>query len=540
MNRGTAPSRVAAGKDGSNAGQTNGGGPRSRKSMLPTVSDKPQSTQQGMGGGFAGSIDARRSSAYNNGGKANGPKSDPRPVTDKAFVNNCIRTVITYLSTHGYPAAVAPKTLASPTAKDFTMIVQFLFQKFDPSMKIFGKIEDDVPLFFKRINYPFAISKSALFAVGSPHSWPAVLAALTWLVELLNYNAKVEEQGGGCTSASGQPGLLEDQESATKRQFFDYICTSYRYFLAGVRMHLGARTVRCLPGPRQVLLMAHGPCQVLPHASCMHLGAPAVSMHLVLQHAPGCNAVDDEMLEQFRVKERAVADAHARIKEANSTVVAEMQAIQSQPSPLVAAQARRAERGADTEKFEKLIDNLNGVVRPGLERLCEAYRTKATELGRDLLSLREAASSMAEACSEKREENAAAEAQVAKLEAQLKAAREAQEEKVKAAGARAERLKEEVLLANSIHQYYEQIPCAKTHTSCHIGHNLYKYALKKELVNHMRRACDAEIAKLRVDLRTALEAMLQHRMYVQQKLDATAAAVRQVQQEVHQMPAAMH
>eukprot|EP00983_Pelagomonas_calceolata_P119029 1160563-Pelagomonas_calceolata.AAC.6 len=135
MNRGggTAPSRVAAGKDGSNAGQTNGGGPRSRKSMLPTVSDKPQSMQQGLGGGvFAGSIDARRSSAYNNGGKANGPKSDPRPITDKAFINNCIRTVITYLSTHGYPAAVAPKTLASPTAKDFTMIVQFLFQKFDP------------------------------------------------------------------------------------------------------------------------------------------------------------------------------------------------------------------------------------------------------------------------------------------------------------------------------------------------------------------------------------------------------------------------
>jgi len=81
--------------------------------------------------GIAG-IDTRRSSAYNNGGKANGPKNDPRPITDKAFINNCIRTVITYLSTHGYPAAVAPKTLASPTAKDFTMIVQFLFQKFDP------------------------------------------------------------------------------------------------------------------------------------------------------------------------------------------------------------------------------------------------------------------------------------------------------------------------------------------------------------------------------------------------------------------------
>lgn len=67
------------------------------------------------------------------------------------------------------------------------------------SMKTFGKIEDDVPLFFKRLNYPFAISKSALFAVGSPHSWPAVLAAMTWLVELLNYNAKVR-RAGACPS----------------------------------------------------------------------------------------------------------------------------------------------------------------------------------------------------------------------------------------------------------------------------------------------------------------------------------------------------
>jgi SMC interacting uncharacterized protein involved in chromosome segregation len=69
-------------------------------------------------------------------------------------------------------------------------------------MKIFGKIEDDVPLFFKRINYPFAISKSALFAVGSPHSWPAVLAALTWLVELLNYNSKVRVCGYLCVRMS--------------------------------------------------------------------------------------------------------------------------------------------------------------------------------------------------------------------------------------------------------------------------------------------------------------------------------------------------
>jgi len=33
-----------------------------------------------------------------------------------------------------------------------------------------------------------------------------------------------------------------------------------------------------------------------------------------------CNAVDDEMLEQFRVKERAVAEAHARIKEVRASM----------------------------------------------------------------------------------------------------------------------------------------------------------------------------------------------------------------------------
>lgn len=197
--------------------------------------------------------DPRRSSAY--APKPAGPKTDPRPLSDKNFLNNCIRTVITYLSTHGYPAAVAPKTLASPTAKDFTLIIQFLFQQFDSNMKTFGKIEDEVPQFFKRLNYPFQISKSALFAVGSPHSWPAVLAAITWLVELLNYNEKTDEAAGSSsmTGSLGGPGMMEDQEAATKRQFFEYICTSYKYFLAGddmrcVRLHALACMSLCNHG----------------------------------------------------------------------------------------------------------------------------------------------------------------------------------------------------------------------------------------------------------------------------------------------------
>jgi len=60
----------------------------------------------------------------------------------------------------------------------------------DPHIKIVGKMEDEVPAFFKRMRYPFAISKSALFAVGSPHTWPGLLAALVWLTDLLYYTEK--------------------------------------------------------------------------------------------------------------------------------------------------------------------------------------------------------------------------------------------------------------------------------------------------------------------------------------------------------------
>jgi kinetochore protein NDC80 len=52
------------------------------------------------------------------------------------------------------------------------------------------------------------------------------------------------------------------------------------------------------------------------------------------------------------------------------------------------------------------------VVKPGLERLCEMYRTRASELSQDLISLREACVARAERNSEKKEENAALEGEV--------------------------------------------------------------------------------------------------------------------------------
>lgn len=139
-------------------------------------------------------------------------------------MNSCIRTVIAYLTTHNYPYAISPKTLTTPTGKEFAQLIQFLFHQFDPILaKNLGKIEDEVPQFFKRLNYPFQISKSALFAVGSPHSWPAVLAAITWLVELLVYEVKAEEPSAASF----------DDRQKSERDFYNYVSSSYKYFLAG-------------------------------------------------------------------------------------------------------------------------------------------------------------------------------------------------------------------------------------------------------------------------------------------------------------------
>ena len=46
---------------------------------------------------------------------------------------------------------MSPKTLTHPTCKDFVHIVTFLFKKVDSSLKIVGKMEEEVPQIFKKL-----------------------------------------------------------------------------------------------------------------------------------------------------------------------------------------------------------------------------------------------------------------------------------------------------------------------------------------------------------------------------------------------------
>ena len=117
-------------------------------------------------------------------------QQDPRPISDKEYMKTSIHSVINYLTEHHYDRPIAPRVLSSPTTKDFVHIVSFLLKAIDPNFKFVGKFEEEVPVIFKSLGYKITINKGPLQSVGAAHSWPQLLAALSWLVELLNVRGR--------------------------------------------------------------------------------------------------------------------------------------------------------------------------------------------------------------------------------------------------------------------------------------------------------------------------------------------------------------
>ena len=241
----------------------------------------------------------RRSSTLGGKPTVPGVKHDPRPIMDKAYQAACIKTVLNYLLSHGYDPSIGAKQLASPTSKEYANIIQFLFHRIDPNLaKNFGKLEEEVPQIYKRLKYPWQLSKSALFAVGSPHTWPTLLAALVWLVELLSYQEKVDKL---------QVQAFDDK-ARCDADFFDYVSTSYRYFLAG------------------------------DDATCAE--------------------VDEEKASDFQERKNVLRTGMDETRTSIQALQEQLQNMWQQTTPLQAAQQKREEHLRDREKFQGLLDNL--------------------------------------------------------------------------------------------------------------------------------------------------------------------------------------
>ncbi|GCB80673.1 hypothetical protein scyTo_0017279, partial [Scyliorhinus torazame] len=118
---------------------------------------------------------------------------DPRPLHDKAFVQQCIRQLCEFLGEYSYPHSISTKSLQSPTAKEFLKIFSFLYNLLDQSYQMpDSKFEEEIPRIFKSLGYPFPLSKSSMYTVGAPHTWPLILGALVWLMDQIKLLKSVD------------------------------------------------------------------------------------------------------------------------------------------------------------------------------------------------------------------------------------------------------------------------------------------------------------------------------------------------------------
>ncbi|ELU04973.1 hypothetical protein CAPTEDRAFT_118316, partial [Capitella teleta] len=112
---------------------------------------------------------------------------ETRPISSRAFKDESIRSLLTFLTNHGFPHNLNGRMLQSPTSKDFFRIFEFMYNLLDPSYKVNanGKVEEEIPRLVKELGYPLNITRSALLSVGSPHVWPSLLAMLAWLCNMI-------------------------------------------------------------------------------------------------------------------------------------------------------------------------------------------------------------------------------------------------------------------------------------------------------------------------------------------------------------------
>ncbi|XP_053169449.1 kinetochore protein NDC80 homolog [Hemicordylus capensis] len=158
---------------------------------------------------------------------------DPRPLHDKAFIQQCIRQLCDFLITYGYGPTVSVKSLQAPSVKDFVKIFTFIYGFFCPSYELpDSKYEEEIPRIFKEFGYPFALSKSSMYTVGAPHTWPQIVAALVWLIDCVKLYSAMKENPPSFDEGQTLEGETEDG-IIHRKLFLDYTIKCYDHFMRG-------------------------------------------------------------------------------------------------------------------------------------------------------------------------------------------------------------------------------------------------------------------------------------------------------------------
>ncbi|KAJ2305347.1 kinetochore-associated Ndc80 complex subunit ndc80, partial [Coemansia sp. RSA 2705] len=233
-----------------------------------------------------------------------GGVKDPRPLKDRSFQSKAQQRIMNFLSSHGYPGLLTPKTLATPTVKDFQNIFRFLYAQLDPRYMYVKKIEEEVLLILRGIHYPYVsnISKSHIYSAGSLSTWPGLLGMLLWLVELIECVKQMTPQEVDVND----PGF-KDSVQFVDRIFFEYLSQAYPVWL---------------------------------------------------DSGDEPPELEDYLANQFEQKNANLIQETADVERQLANAKTELDALLSNESPLVLLERERVELISDKEKFDSYIQRL--------------------------------------------------------------------------------------------------------------------------------------------------------------------------------------
>ncbi|XP_074390549.1 kinetochore protein NDC80 homolog isoform X1 [Zonotrichia albicollis] len=158
---------------------------------------------------------------------------DPRPLHDKTFIQQCIKKLCEFLVENAYAHNVSVKSLQSPSVQDFLKIFTFIYKFLCPSYELpDSKFEEEIPKIFKDLGYPFALSKSSMYTVGAPHTWPQIVAALFWLIDCVKLYNAIRENAPSFDDRQSWGGETDDGIVHNKL-FMDYCVKCYDLFMKG-------------------------------------------------------------------------------------------------------------------------------------------------------------------------------------------------------------------------------------------------------------------------------------------------------------------
>lgn len=158
--------------------------------------------------------------------------NDPKNAN---LINNNLKILSEFLEEKKFEGPVTTKALSKLSNKDFQNIILFLFQQIDPQFTFVSKIEEEVVTMFKFLGYPYGISKSQVMSAGTAHALPVLVAALVWLIELINYDQLSTNHANGLFHAGNIENLSENfsEKQQDERNFNNYLTKAYTYFISG-------------------------------------------------------------------------------------------------------------------------------------------------------------------------------------------------------------------------------------------------------------------------------------------------------------------